>query len=520
MRALTCIVLACLLTLVAVTQAQEWVRVYLPDWARSGHLIFAAPCGRDGIVLAGSMAGDTTHNDFMTARFTMQGEAVWEQRYDNTGSDDRVRGMAVAPDGRVVVCGQSWQDDVGGGGSYDWAIVSYRPDGETAWSTRFSPAFDGDDYPEDIAVDAAGNVVVTGCAEFKDTTIVWPSFATLLIDTAGVVRWVAQSESSWAAKCVALDSSGCVYVGGLGGPYVPFFLYVKYGPDGRERWRVQLADPYPLEAEFGRDGAVYFAGVKPDGTRSDYWVAKFDTAGRVLWERTYDGPGHGEDRVYDLALDEESNIYVTGYSKGSGTGNDICTVSWDSAGTERWVARHGTPNSDLGYGLCLDSGFVYVVGELKPVGSDHSDACLLKYDAADGTLQWAQTYDGPAGLEDYYAGVCVGQDGRVYVVGSSMRSLGGSWDALLACYLVDGTSIEDATTVHSRPASSGQLVRRSLVLRGGAAAWLVDAFGRRVQDLTPGMNNVTEVSAGVYFVQSRSAPGGERSVVHRVVIAK
>jgi hypothetical protein len=505
-----------LLLPLTVAPAQEWVRRYLPEWSQFGSLWLVSPHGPDGIVVAGEGIGDSTYHDFLITRFDEQGEVVWNQRYDNTGGSDDVSGMAVAPDGRVVLCGESWQDNVGGGGSDDWAVVSYRADGSLAWTTRWTPGFSAD-RPADMAMDAAGNVVVTGLASFKDTSHFWPSFATLFIDTAGAVRWVARSEDSWAATCVALDSAGCAYVGGMGGAYCTYFMYVKYGPDGTERWRVDLADPYPFKAAVGRDGAVYFAGAKPAGM-SDYWLAKFDTAGHVLWERTYDGTGSGEDVVRQMALDESCNVYVTGWSPGSGTGNDICTVSWDSAGNQRWVARYGTPNVDMGFGLCLDRDFVYVVGQVSPVSSNRPDACLLKYSAENGLLQWARTYDSPAQLSDHYNGVCVGQDGRVYAVGISKRDpVTLDDDALVACYLADGTSVEEAAAARVRPEPANQLVRNSLILRGNVRASLADALGRCVQVLTPGLNDVRGLAPGVYFVRQAQAQAQVQAVCKVIV---
>jgi hypothetical protein len=42
---------------------------------------------------------------------------------------------------------------------------------------------------------------------------------------------------------------------------------------------------------------------------------------------------------------------------------------------------------------------------------------------------------------------------------------------------------------------------------------LLDISGRKVLDLHPGMNDVSRLSPGVYFVRERSAVGGERAAV-------
>jgi hypothetical protein len=49
---------------------------------------------------------------------------------------------------------------------------------------------------------------------------------------------------------------------------------------------------------------------------------------------------------------------------------------------------------------------------------------------------------------------------------------------------------------------------------------LLDATGRRVMDLAPGPNDVSVLGPGVYFVRQRSAAGGERYAVGKVVISR
>jgi hypothetical protein len=49
---------------------------------------------------------------------------------------------------------------------------------------------------------------------------------------------------------------------------------------------------------------------------------------------------------------------------------------------------------------------------------------------------------------------------------------------------------------------------------------LLDISGRKVLDLRPGANDVSHLAPGVFFVRERSAAGGARLAVRRVVLAK
>ena len=41
-----------------------------------------------------------------------------------------------------------------------------------------------------------------------------------------------------------------------------------------------------------------------------------------------------------VAADASGNVYVTGNSKGDGTGSDLATIKYDANGLRQWVARY------------------------------------------------------------------------------------------------------------------------------------------------------------------------------------
>lgn len=71
------------------------------------------------------------------------------------------------------------------------------------------------------------------------------------------------------------------------------------------------------------------------------------------------------DYAYAIAIDDSGNVYVTGYSYGSGTYNDYATLKYDASGVQQWVAQYdGRGNSgDYATTIAVDSsGNVYVTG--------------------------------------------------------------------------------------------------------------------------------------------------------------
>ncbi len=220
-------------------------------------------------------------------------------------------------------------------------------------------------------------------------------------------------------------------------------------------------------------GNVYIAGTsRGTGSHTDFATVKYDSLGKQIWARRYDGPGHGDDSVKAIALDASGNVIVFGESPGAGTGLDLTTIKYDSNGRRLWVKRQGgrAKADDYAGGLAVDgAGNVTVVGTSREssvgpsrtvikykangarlwidsrkdpaegyggalaiavdsqgnayvagwiVSGNPQGMAAFKYDAG-GRLIWTRTYEGPASRAEYARAVAVDDSGRVSVTGSS-----------------------------------------------------------------------------------------------------
>ena len=149
----------------------------------------------------------------------------------------------------------------------------------------------------------------------------------------------------------------------------------------------------------------------------------YDTYGAQQWVARYSRPEYSRDHARALVLDNSGNIYVTGMSDSAYY--DYLTIKYDPSGTQQWAARYTSWGfiEDEAYDLAVDSeSNVYVTGYWYDSGFDY---CTLKYDSS-GTLQWAKYYDGTAGVSDVAYAIAVDAVGNAYITG---RSGGlGSWD--------------------------------------------------------------------------------------------
>jgi uncharacterized delta-60 repeat protein len=193
-----------------------------------------------------------------------------------------------------------------------------------------------------------------------------------------------------------------------------------------EEWVALYNGPVNLddEAKFlavDADGNVYVTGVsKGVGSGNDYVTVKYDTDGDVLWVARYNGPGNGWDEAKSLAIDTEGNVYVTGFSFDSVSSRDYTTIKYDSWGNEVWVVRYNGPGNHYDEANCIaldEDGNIYVTGQSRASGYNE-DYATVKYNSS-GVEQWVARYDGPGGHNDMACSMAVDDDGNVYVTGKS-----------------------------------------------------------------------------------------------------
>jgi len=94
------------------------------------------------------------------------------------------------------------------------------------WVARYDGPGNSTDCPVAMAVDASGNVYVTGTSDGSGT---YGDYATVKYDSSGTALWVARyngpENGEDNARAVTVDASGNVYVtGASGGDLPPFYV--------------------------------------------------------------------------------------------------------------------------------------------------------------------------------------------------------------------------------------------------------------------------------------------------------
>lgn len=308
---------------------------------------------------------------------------------------------------------------------------------DLVWTRDFDGG--GNDVPWDIAADAEGNVYVTGYSWIGTDY----NYRTMKYDSYGSVEWnrvydLAGDED--LARGVALDPTGNVYVTGSALDPVEYEYYlftVKYSNDGdiQDTAMFNSYQDHGYDVAINEQGDVYVTGMyHSGGFENQYRTIKYSPDFNIIWNDTIDHLRWDDPKA--ITADGEGNVYVGGSTRDDQADPyNFYTVKYDGNGNLEWDKEYDAGDDNEAEGIAADGqGNVYVIGRSYN-GADY-DFLLVCYDTY-GSVQWFRVYDSGSG--DWGFAVATDPAGYVYVTGAI--SSGPDWDILTIKYDPEGDAV-------------------------------------------------------------------------------
>ncbi len=397
------------------------------------------------VYVGGYTVSAATDYDLIVIKYNSSGEQIWESKYNGPSNGaDQAAAIAVDADGNVYVTGPSVSDT-----KSDFVTIKINPKGEQMWVSRYNGPGNDNDIPVALLVDKDGNVYVTGSSKGTESQV---DFATIKYNSDGDKVWVARYNGPGNIvdypTAMAMDGMGNIIVGGYSDYFETHedFVVVKYSPNGTQLWMQTYNGPgngldkVKAIGVDSRDNIFVTGSSMGLGSNLDYATLKYDSQGELLWEARYNGPGNNIDEPSAISIDKNGFVFVTGSSIGINTNNDYATIKYNPDGVELWVARYNDQgnSSDQPSSIALDAlGSVYVTGYVWN-GTDN-DYATIKYNSI-GSELWVAKYNGPGNSLDKATNVLVDNSGNVYVTGYSVGN-GTKYDITTVKYLQSAPEI-------------------------------------------------------------------------------
>jgi uncharacterized delta-60 repeat protein len=292
------------------------------------------------VIVAGLYyVGPDTHY-YCTIKYDADGNQLWVRTYDRPGYlKDHARDVAVDSEDNIIVTGSSANP---GWTNAEVVTIKYDKNGNimAGWPV-FYDSGPGTDFDHGcaVAVDNDDNIIVAGM-RYVTTTGTLRDFLTIKYDKNGNIMtgwpqiYAGPGTYYDEAYGVAVDSLNNIIVTGYSGTsYLKGdYCTIKYNPGGGVAWGPVFynggGDDVAQGVAVDSLDNVIVTGCSKNGTGWDYCTIKYNSTGNPLagWPVVYDGPAHGSDAAYDVAVDSGDNMVVTGYSTNPAGDYDYHTI--------------------------------------------------------------------------------------------------------------------------------------------------------------------------------------------------
>jgi hypothetical protein len=291
--------------------------------------------GNDNFIITGARENSSTAHQFMTVSLNTNGVPNWSNTFPASTSTRHVaNAITIDENNDVFIAGESW----GGASNLDFRVLKLNgANGAQAWTNTY----DGNgliDVPKSIAVDADDNVIVTGTCYINVT--IEEEITTVKFNSAGAFQWAQQ----YGGTALTYDTPNYVTTDNLNNVYVAGrvrnlgngedFFIGKYSPAGNLEWDYVYQSPTngydeAMKVLVNDDLEIYASGFSHLTQSShDYITVRLDQNGDEVWFTRFDGPASASDQMSDFVLDQSGNLFVTGSSVGTGTNRDYSTIKY------------------------------------------------------------------------------------------------------------------------------------------------------------------------------------------------
>lgn len=387
------------------------------------------PDDSGNVFVYGTSFNTGTASDITIVKYGISGNIIWEKKI-NFGENSYDQTRAVYKDNlnNSYICGYATE------GTNDNKMVTLKINGQgdLLWSKIFTKQNYNNFIAKDIDI-IQGAVIVLGdgvhSSGRKDQVL-------LRYDLSGNFVWEkihplgTVSLEAVALECIDTNSINIGSISYLTPQSTGEMHFTMYKSDESLPVVGYIPEPTPGERFIKlvktNDNNLIYLGTKVSNNNVDFRIGKILLQGGYLvnWQKIFNGSGNHFDFPFDVCIDNQNNILVTGSSRhGDSLGTeDIVTLKYSPNGELLWSRIHNSDSNgiDQGMSITTDSYNNIYVGGASDLGGVRLCYKILKYSPS-GNLLWQDNYSYTHHPEDFVYAVRTNSRNDVFVSGISFN---------------------------------------------------------------------------------------------------
>ncbi|MBU1078199.1 MAG: hypothetical protein KKH98_12955, partial [Spirochaetes bacterium] len=217
----------------------------------------------------------------------------WVKKYDS-GTNEYSTGLVIDNNENVYICGRKYN-----GTNYDFLTLKYDSEGDLKWERTYNGG--NDDGANDITLDKDGNVYVAGYRNYNSLN----DYCFIKYSPDGVAAYTqlngANDLTNQTAYGIAVDDNYNIYITGQR-------VFINPPSAGGFTWN-------------------HYCTIKYNSTLISEWTqVNFGVS----------TPSYTLSCAYDIALDNDNNIYITGKQNDYFLNYYVSTIKYSDNGNFLW----------------------------------------------------------------------------------------------------------------------------------------------------------------------------------------
>ena len=309
-------------------------------------------------------------------------------KYFSSAEDDYAFSFSVLRDGKLIIIGEV---NTGGPDAVDALLLKADTAGNIIWKKNFGGP--GAQSLQFIDTTSDGNLIACGYAASPsgDNDL----FVTKL-DTSGNILWQklqggSQTDYGDAILEVPGGYVASAVTSSFGGGSTDGWL-LRLNGNGDTSWTRTSGDQFAGGCQgvtilktgdyilFGEEETFFGSGF-------NFWMAKYDDTGFLLWKKNFGG--NGSDAIFSLVEDSLGNLIAAGYSNSFNFGAplDLIVFKTDSSGNIIWKKTYGGSGVDIAYEMVPSVWGGYIITGVYKDPVLLAQYYVLHVDSTGGVLQ-------------------------------------------------------------------------------------------------------------------------------------